>query len=239
MSGLDLLRIAIDTDLSPGLAAELPAAVASADRGDLRPLARLELIDRYFDSWLSSTTNAAVLTATYCNDGGFPWTQTTSLARRASLLQQAEATLPLSLVQPFGRWALALGIAGFCQSWPPSAAQEQRAVPPYPDVPVLLLEGGRDMRTPVSNAEELAARFPHARLLVVPGAGHSVLGASPCAGRFVAAWLSRGRATACAAESLPVPVVRLPSLPRLAGCLLPRRSRPCWRRFAKRKPWPS
>jgi pimeloyl-ACP methyl ester carboxylesterase len=211
LTGLRLLRLAVDTDLSPGLAAELPPAIASADGGDLRPLARLELIDRYFESRLNSTLNAAVFTATYCNDGGFPWKQTTPVARRGSLLRFAAQTLPLSLVQPFGRWALSFGTAGLCESWPPSVAQEERSVPPYPDVPVLLLEGGRDMRAPVADAQALLRRFPHAQLLVVRGAGHAVLGTSVCAGRFVAAWLSRRRAGACGAEPLQVPVVSLPA----------------------------
>src|SRR5262249_62120458 len=41
MTGEDLLSTVIGADISPGLAAELPAAVRAALRGDPKPLVRL------------------------------------------------------------------------------------------------------------------------------------------------------------------------------------------------------
>jgi TAP-like protein len=54
-----------------------------------------------------------------------------------------------------------------------------------------VLAGDRDTRTPVAGAADVARRFPQGRLLVVPGVGHSVLGAdlSGCAQSAVIAWM--------------------------------------------------
>ena len=53
-----------------------------------------------------------------------------------------------------------------------------------PAVPVLLLAGDRDLSTPLAWAQSEARQAPHGRLVVVPGAGHSVqLRAPGAAGR--------------------------------------------------------
>jgi pimeloyl-ACP methyl ester carboxylesterase len=62
-----------------------------------------------------------------------------------------------------------------CRAWPPTPA------PPGPPrgatirAPALLLNGDRDLSTPLEWARAQAATMPHARLVVVPGAGHSIL----------------------------------------------------------------
>jgi hypothetical protein len=82
-------------------------------------------------------------------------------------------------------------------------------------VPVLGFAGDHDVRTPVGAARATVARFRQGKLLVVPGAGHAVLGGvAGCADRAVADWL-RGvaapagctRSTAVVAPA-PVPPVR-------------------------------
>jgi hypothetical protein len=62
---------------------------------------------------------------------------------------------------------------------------------PLPDVPVLAVTGDLDMRTPAASAVEVASRFRQGRVVVVPGVGHSVLGAdlSGCSQREVQYWL--------------------------------------------------
>ena len=56
---------------------------------------------------------------------------------------------------------------------------------PLPNVPVLLLEGEDDLRTPVEGARRVAALFPQARLVIAAATGHSALGSDPsvCARR--------------------------------------------------------
>ena len=48
-----------------------------------------------------------------------------------------------------------------------------------PNVPVLILSGRDDLRTPLEDARRTAAQYPNARLLAVPGVGHSVLRTDP------------------------------------------------------------
>ena len=46
-------------------------------------------------------------------------------------------------------------------------------------VPVTLILGGRDMMTPAKAGKALAAAIPHARTVVVPGAGHMIMAEHP------------------------------------------------------------
>ena len=61
-----------------------------------------------------------------------------------------------------------------------------------PDVPVLVLSGRDDLRTPLEQAQRVAAAYPRATVLDVPHVGHSVLTASSCARAAVAAFLAGG-----------------------------------------------
>jgi pimeloyl-ACP methyl ester carboxylesterase len=57
----------------------------------------------------------------------------------------------------------------------PRLGDEFRA-PLRSSLPVLFISGEMDGRTPVSNAEEVAAGFPNHQLLIVENAGHGILG---------------------------------------------------------------
>ena len=61
-----------------------------------------------------------------------------------------------------------------------------------PDVPTLILSGAQDLRTPTSNARQVAAEIPDAEVEVVPFTGHSVLGSdlSECAADAVSSFFS-------------------------------------------------
>lgn len=52
------------------------------------------------------------------------------------------------------------------------AEADLRDVLPHVDVPTLLLYGDADRRSPVAVAEDLHARIPGSRLVVMPGVGH-------------------------------------------------------------------
>jgi hypothetical protein len=86
------------------------------------------------------------------------------------------------------------GNADFCLKWPSPAGGATLGAGPLPDVPVLAISGGFDMRTPTGSAVSVVARFPHGHLLVVPGVGHSVTTADPsgCAANAVRAWFQGG-----------------------------------------------
>jgi hypothetical protein len=107
-----------------------------------------------------------------------------------------------------------LGTYPFCQSWPVPAGGARLPAGALPDVPVLVLSGDRDMHTPPARARTVAASFPHARILVVPGVGHGVLTSdySFCAFRVVQAWLADRQPESCrrVAPLLP-PIRRFPA----------------------------
>ena len=71
-------------------------------------------------------------------------------------------------------WTATCSPSAAAGRWP--ARRRRPPAHPLPNVPVLLLEGEDDLRTPVENARRVAARFPQAQLVVAPATGHSVLG---------------------------------------------------------------
>jgi len=194
-TGFDFLSGAvIDSDLNAGLAAELPAAVHAALRGRTRALLRLVQLDRQAALTPAEDLSMGLFTATVCDDGPFPWDPETPLSQRPGLLAAARSALPPGSTGPFGIWATDIGPAAFCLLWPPQARRPDIGSGPLPNVPVLVLAGERDLRTPASNAAAIAARFPQGRLVTVPGVGHSVLGTdlTGCAQNAVEVWLAGG-----------------------------------------------
>jgi pimeloyl-ACP methyl ester carboxylesterase len=194
-SGLDLLSGAVlDSDLNPGLAAELPAAVHAALRGQPRTLLRLVELDRESALLPAEDLSLGLFAATVCDDGPFPWSPSTPVAQRKALYDSALAALPAGATGPFGRWAVGIGPAEMCLRWPAQPARPGIGSGPLPNVPALVLAGDRDLRTPAAHAADVAARFPQGRLLIAPGVGHSVLGAdlSSCAEKAVKTWLAGG-----------------------------------------------
>jgi pimeloyl-ACP methyl ester carboxylesterase len=209
VSGADFLSGAVlDTDLNAGLAAELPAAVHAALRGQTRPLLRLVQLDRETSVTSTEELSMGLLAATVCDDGPFPWQPETPLSQRRALFDAARNALAPGATGPFGKWATDIGPAALCLLWPPQARRPGIGSGPLPDVPVLVLSGERDLRTPASNAAAIAARFPQGHLLTVPGVGHSVLGAdfTTCSGDAVKTWLNGG-----------VPPARCPRSPMLVN----------------------
>jgi hypothetical protein len=172
-----------------------PGAVHSAATGDPAPLLRME---HRFDfareqepgpgpepepgpgdegiRFLSSTLQ----TATICEEAPLPWERTASPDERLAQARAAVDAVPDSAFEPFDRaTAFAFdnnSVIEQCLRWPTSPVEPALASGPLPDVPVLVLEGEEDLRTPVEVGRRMAARFPQARLVRVPKAGHSVLG---------------------------------------------------------------
>lgn len=74
--------------------------------------------------------------------------------------------------------------------------------------PVLLLAGGADPATPAQQARAVAAALgPSARLLVVPQAGHGLLGSVPCAADAAFAFLDAGDDAAAATGAATCPAL--------------------------------
>ncbi len=214
LDGYALIELGLDTDLDPGLAVQLPADVGAALGGDPAPLERLVALDDQASGAGALGIDLAVNVATECSDGRFFWDPASAVRTRAALLGKALATLPPDATGPFGSWAALGGAAQECEDWPQATADSSLPAGPYPNVPVLILSGSRDIRTPTAGARQVAARFPRSKVVVIPGAGHAVTGASRCADAIVASWL-RGRHHAPCAR-LPLfmtPLGAVPALP--------------------------
>jgi hypothetical protein len=194
LDGLSFLSMLLDADLSPGLAAELPAVVRAARLGNTQPLLRLAFIHDAGATEPSVELSTALYAATVCRDGPFPWQPDAPVADRPAILQATVNGLPAGTFGPFGSWAYRFGNADFCLGWPSPSGGATLGAGPLPNVPVLAVSGGFDMRTPTSNAVAVAARFPQGHLLVVPGVGHSVVTADPsaCAALAVRSWIQGG-----------------------------------------------
>lgn len=227
MGGLDVLSVLVESDLSPGLAALLPAAVHAARSGDRSALLRLHDLNTGSGTSAAEELSAGLNAATNCADGNFPWDKAAPVAERPAKLKAAVAALPAGYLGGFGPWAIDLGAASFCLRWPsPAAPIRALGTGPLPDVPVLAVNGGFDLRTPVSNARTVIAGFPRGQLLVVPSVGHSTVTADPsiCALRAVRSWIDGNRVPASCARApfIVPPAAAYPPRPRSAKALGPK-----------------
>jgi pimeloyl-ACP methyl ester carboxylesterase len=191
MNGEDVLRIVIDSDLSPGLAAEAPAAIHAALGGNMRPLLRIFDLDLRTSQFSPEDLSFGLYAATNCADGRFPWSRDTPPAARRAAIDSTVASFLPGTLGPFEKWAARIGTAYFCEQWPTPAGNAPLGPGPLPNVPMLAVNGGFDLRTPTANAAAVASQFPQGKLLVVPGVGHSVLSAdfSGCSQRAVRGWI--------------------------------------------------
>ena len=215
VDGLSLLSILLDADLNPGLAAELPAVVHAARLGNVQPLLRIAYLHDLGSVTPSIDLSFGLYAATVCRDGPFPWSPDTPVADRQAILNAAVAALPPGTFGPFGSWAYRFGNADFCVGWPSPAGGAALETGPLPDVPMLAVSGGFDMRTPTEGAASVARRFPHGQLVTVPGVGHDPVDAdfSGCALQAVRLWMTGGTPASQCPRSAPLlrPISALPA----------------------------
>jgi pimeloyl-ACP methyl ester carboxylesterase len=191
----DLYSALTASDLSPTLRQGLPAAIASLAAGDAAPLLHLSAL---LDSSATDTgdINTARLLATSCIESRLPWAPDSPVASRADALKAFVASHAEGFAPFSAKTVLASSITGLCEKWPPTPKPEAVAYE-GPNVPVLVISGRADLRTPLEDARRTAAQYPDAKVLAVPGVGHSVLtsDASGCAVKGMVAFL-RGQAVA-------------------------------------------
>lgn len=205
IDGRGLLSLMAASDLNPFLAAELPAAVRNALRGDAAPLLRARAhgggLGALPDS--SRELSAAAYVATLCSDTFLPWGAATPLDARQAAAAAFISTLASGSFAPFGtRTALDSEVIDTCRSWPSRASQSREpaeGLGTLRDVPALLLAGGLDVRTPLESARAVAAEMPQADLLVVGNSGHGVLrwDFSYCPSRATRRFLAGGEPGRC------------------------------------------
>src|SRR5262249_44061691 len=114
--------------------------------------------------------------ATLCTDLRFPWgSDAVAPADRGPALAAATADLTRRQVFPFdAQTAAGDGIMQTCLNWPVTPPARPASPPSILRVPALLLEGSRDLSTPLEWARKEAARAPLGKLVIVPGASHSI-----------------------------------------------------------------
>src|SRR5919108_2397535 len=182
MGSSDLFSVLLAGDFDPELRAATPGAVRAALDGDPAPLLRLRRRAFALDGLPPAPRllSTALYAATTCEETELPWARFTPpdpVERRRRGAATA-AALPDAAFFPFDRATVVDNdIIELCGRWPAAPVAPSVGAGPLPDVPVLLLAGEDDLRTPVENAQRVAAQFPHSTLVVAPATGHSVLGA--------------------------------------------------------------
>ena len=154
---------------------DVPAALHAARRGNRSQL------DRFLAaaSSIQRDTPAAALdqglhASALCADWRYPWGNSAApLAGRAAKLRAAVARIPAKKLYPFDRrTASGNGFVRQCLPWTPTTPT------PLPHgklrVATLLVNGNHDLSTPLAWARQQLALTPRGKLVVVPGAGHSV-----------------------------------------------------------------
>ena len=152
----------------------VPAALHAASRGHRKQLDRFLAAALHFQRYPAKLLDQGLHASTLCADWRFPWgTSAAPLAGRAGKLRAAVARIPAAKLYPFDRLtASGNGFVQQCLPWTPT--------PPTPLphgkllVPTLLVEGNHDLSTELTWARQQLALTPHGKLVVVPGAGHSV-----------------------------------------------------------------
>ncbi len=205
-----LLGTLVEGDLEPTLRSEFPAAVRSAVNGDTAPLARLETRAEGGEGGEAESPSESfdnpLYYATSCEDEPFPWNRASAPATRLAEAEAQIRALPASRIAPFTQ-ANVLDFSDIpaCAFWPYSTPAPALDQAPFPSVPTLILSGADDLRTPTSNAREVATQIPGSHLLVVPNTGHSVLSSDPthCASDALQALFASKPIEPCAATPPP------------------------------------
>jgi hypothetical protein len=226
---VDLFSVLLAGDFDPTLRAAFPGAVEAALRGDVTPMLRLRrrAVEIDAEPPPPRVLSSAVYAATTCEEVPMPWPRGTppDAAERHSLAAADAATIPDSAFEPFDRaTALASDTLELCESWPAAPVAPDLGSGPFPDVPVLLVEGADDLRTPVENAERVAQSFPRAQVVVAPDTGHSAIGSDfyGCAQRAFARFIQR-RQVQAACRRRPHAFPAEPPPPRRLSAILPLR----------------
>jgi pimeloyl-ACP methyl ester carboxylesterase len=157
---------------------ELLRPVHAAAGGHPRALNRfLAALPRY-ESVPADELSQGLHESTLCLDLAAPWNPDGPADERTRTINRALERLSARRLFPFDRaTAYGNGLAQGCLQWPPTeppAVHDGDPSAELPRVPVLLLVGERDLSTPLAWARAEAAKAPDGKLVIVPGAGHSV-----------------------------------------------------------------
>jgi pimeloyl-ACP methyl ester carboxylesterase len=171
---LDALTFESIVDPTFRSAFNVPAILRRARRGDLGQLVSFLRAVHQEQSAPPRFLDQGLHASALCADWRYPWgTSAAPLAGRRAKLQRAVSRLAGRDLFPYDReTARDNGFIGQCLPWSPT-----RATPLATGkltVPTLLVNGDHDLSTPLEWARQELKLAPRGRLVVVPGAGHSV-----------------------------------------------------------------
>jgi pimeloyl-ACP methyl ester carboxylesterase len=162
------------------------SAVVQAAAGDWQQLLVFLGESRFVPDTTPIQNSAALSFTVDCTDGPFVYDLKSTTAERDAAIESVLASTPESKFLPFS----AEGWLG--SSWVSSANCDDVAAfdvpdalvkpvdPLYPDVPVLLVHGTRDLQTPLASAKVVAEKYPNSVLVEVAGGTHDLLSQVPC-----------------------------------------------------------
>ena len=175
--------------MTPGYVRAIPAALVSFTQDNARPLGTDGCRGRRaepdaFAGKMGSLVPMHEIRS--CLRGSVSWHtpapitpavgQTGWRGLRQQQFASAKAQLSRTLVAPWTttEWSESdFFVYDYCIGWPkPTVAQPPKPSGPYPNTPVLVLNGDLDLRTDVYQAREVAENFPNSTYLEVPNAGH-------------------------------------------------------------------
>ena len=165
-------------DDRPGVRERFPAAAHSAVTGDPAPILRLKQFAEIDEGAGPQVFSAGTFAATICEDTALPWDASVPVDGRLDHAARLLAAESPNAFAPFdAETALGSNVLRLCEHWPTSG-RATAGTGPLPNIPVLVLSGSQDLRTPTEGALRVAELFPQARSLIAPGLGHDVTGAA-------------------------------------------------------------
>ncbi|GAA5049135.1 pimeloyl-ACP methyl ester carboxylesterase [Thermocatellispora tengchongensis] len=194
------------------LLGELPHALHRAARGDDRPLAGL--VTKATTGSPAQFADLGQPMAVICNDYPRTWPVNASYAQRVRAYERALRNTRPGEFGAFSAkgFAAAQGDAGdVCLRWPArSTAGPDVTGGRFPDVPVLVLSGDLDAKTPDANGRRAAAQFRGGVFVSVPNTGHlPEAEPSGCVRGIISAFIRDKKVgdTSCLAAIPPVKVL--------------------------------
>ena len=214
----NLARMMYDGTFSGGTLRDFPGAVDAFLAGDHKPLFRIgaEIEKGYAAGGAPKDYSYGYYQAVYCRDNPPIWDRGADFATRQDQLDQKIAALPDDVYAPFSKDAFLHSQYAYeaifgCLHWPapPFADPALPVTTPYPDVPMLVLNGEMDFTTPPSDAEAAASRFPNATYVEIGNAGHVVARNIPCARTIFQTFIATLQTgnTSCVGDVPPVQAV--------------------------------
>jgi pimeloyl-ACP methyl ester carboxylesterase len=192
--------------------ADYLTAIDRALAGDFGPLAALTeaISERPPPNPLGDSKAVGVVVA--CNEYSAPFNLRHKLAKRTAEFDRRLAELPGDAFGWFSKqgWVdSAWEQVDFCLNYPRPRFSSQLRPPyhgPFPDVPVLMLNGDIDLQTPLESAQRAKKNWPNSVFLTIRDATHVTLSTSECSLRTALGFLQNpvlpGQRT-CASPPVP------------------------------------